>query len=238
VERDLDLGGGVKLRLVLVPAGEFIMGSPEGEDGREADETQHRVRITKPFWLGKYEVTQGQWKAMMGYIFGDFKAAAPVEWVSWNDIQDFLKKASQRTGETVSLPTEAQWEYACRSGTATRFNGGQDSDDSMAKLGWYRSNSNKKTHVVGQQGANAWGLHDMHGNVREWCADQYDSGYYGSSPKDDPTGPPGGGRRVLRGGSWKCSAADCRSARRGWGSSVYRAPGFRVVVSAVVAGPR
>ena len=244
VEKTVDLGDGVVLELVLIPAGPFDMGSPDNEAGpwRGREGPVHRVRITKPFYMGKYEVTQEVWEKVMGSNPSEFKGAKnPVENVSWEDCQDFLKKlnALAKAQGTFRLPTEAQWEYACRAGTKTRFCSG-DADAGLADYAWYDANSGNTTHPVGTKKPNAWGLYDMHGNVQEWCADWYGKDYYGKSPRDDPTGPAVGNVRVLRGGVWNDSPGYCRSA-----SCSYLAPtsrfddyglGFRVVAVAVSAG--
>jgi formylglycine-generating enzyme required for sulfatase activity len=217
-EISFDLGNGVKLEMVLIPAGEFLMGSPDSENGRFPDEgPQHRVRITRPFYLGKYLVTQEQWQAVMGNNPSNFKGPEnPVEMVSWDDCQQFLAKLNAKTSEQPGkfvLPTEAQWEYACRAGSKTRYCFGDD-DSELGEYAWYHANSGGKTHPVGGKKSNAWGLYDMHGNVWEWCQDWYDEGYYAKSPTDDPAGSDGGANRVFRGGGWSDPAGDCRSAPR------------------------
>ena len=225
-ELTVDLGKGVKLEMVLIPAGEFLMGSPDSDKVADSDEKpQHRVRITKPFYLGKYLVTQQQWEAVMGSNPSEFKGPKnPVEEVSWDDCQQYLDKLNKRQGNPASkfvLPTEAQWEYACRAGSKTRYCFGDD-EKQLGEYAWYGANSGDKTHPVGEKKPNAWGLYDMHGNVWEWCQDWYDGGYYAKSPTDDPTGPATGSDRVDRGGSWFNPAWGCRSAgRNGYG------PGFR-----------
>ncbi|MGD0090549.1 MAG: bifunctional serine/threonine-protein kinase/formylglycine-generating enzyme family protein [Planctomycetota bacterium] len=228
----LDLSRGVKLELVLVPAGAFLMGSPETEKDRGLDEIQHQVALSKPFYMGKYAVTQEQYEAVMGHNPSFFKGPKhPVERVPWNDAQQFCIKASAVTGKTILLPSEAQWEYACRAGTATRFNtGGQDS--ALEQAAWFDRNADRRTHPVGQQEPNAWGLFDMHGNVWEWMQDFYSEKYYAESPPVDPRGPAEGRARVLRGGSWDCAPDRCRSARRGSGFPGIRANnrGFRCMV--------
>ena len=211
----VDLGGGVKLEMVLIPAGEFLMGTP-GESSGEMP--QHRVRITRPFCLGKYLVTQEQWEAVMGSNPSKFKGPKnPVENVSWDDCQAFIAKLNANTGEQQGkflLPTEAQWEYACRAGSTTKYYFGDD-ERQLGDYGWYDANS-EGTHPVGKKKPNAWGLYDMHGNVGEWCADYWDGRYYEGSPTNDPTGPNGttGWLRVRRGGSWNGPADWCRSASR------------------------
>ena len=215
VEKSVDLGDGVNLELVLVPAGRFRMGSPAKEKDREDNEAQHWVVITRPFYIGKYEVTQEVWEKVMGTNPSWFKGAKnPVECVSWDDCQDFLKKlnASGKAQGTFRLPTEAEWEYACRAGTKSRFCSG-DADGALADYAWYGANSGG-THPVGTRKPNAWGLFDCHGNVWEWCADWYGYDCYTRWPKDDPTGPATGSDRVLRGGPWDFNPGFCRSSGR------------------------
>jgi formylglycine-generating enzyme required for sulfatase activity len=225
VEKVLDLGGGVKLELVLIPAGEFMMGSPANEAERGKDEgPQHKVRLTKPFYMGKHEVTQEQWERVMGNNPSHFKGAKhPVEKVSWNDTQEFIKKLNARVGEkgAFGLPTESEWEYACRAGTGTPFHTGNTISTDQAnydgnytygagRKGAYR----EKTMPVGSLASNAFGLYDMHGNVYEWCQDWFADKYPGGE-RTDPPGPATGQYRVLRGGSWNLDPWNCRSAYRG-----------------------
>ena len=229
--------GGVTMELVLIPAGEFMMGSPASEAKRQKDETQHRVRITKPFYMGKYEVTQAQHQAVMGANPSKFKGASnPVEMVSWNNATEFCRKLSQRTGQQVRLPTEAEWEYACRAGTTTPFHYGNSLSSTQANFngrypygGAAKGDYRGKTMPVGSFQPNAWSLYDMHGNVWEWCADWYEN--YGGAATD-PTGPANGGYRVLRGGGWNNNGYSCRSASRYWNDPSNRNLnyGFRVVV--------
>ena len=225
-ERTFDLGKGIKLEMVLIPAGEFLMGSPDSDGNAGDDEKpQHRVRITKPFYLGKYHVTQEQWQAVMGNNPSHFTSPKnPVEQVSWNDCQQFLEKINAKTGMQGGkfvFPSEAQWEYACRAGSTPRYCFGDDAS-MLGEYAWYATNSGETTHPIGEKKPNAWGLCDMHGNVWEWCADWHDDGYYAHSPSDDPTGPATGSDHVIRGGAWVNPARDCRAAARGRGS-----PGFR-----------
>jgi len=221
-EVTLDLGGGVTMDLVLMPADEFLMGSPENEAGRDGDEgPQHRVTIARPFYLGKYEVTQAQWQAVMGNNPSSFKGDAklPVETVSWEDCQQFCQRLNERLagaghGVRVRLPTEAEWEYACRAGSTGRFCFG-DSDGQLGDYAWYGGNGGNQTHPVGRKKPNAFGLYDMHGNVWEWCEDWYHSSYSGAV--DDGSAWTAGGElsaRVLRGGSWFNNPAYCRCAYR------------------------
>jgi hypothetical protein len=203
--RTLTLPGGATLELVWCPAGSFTMGSPPDEPGRQEDECQHRVNLTKGFWLGKYPVTQRQWRSVTGgnpsyYLGGDL----PVENVNWNDCLEFCAKA----GHGLRLPTEAEWEYACRAGSRGAYGGTGRLND----MGWFGSVFLGRTHPVGEKRANAWGLHDMHGNVWEWCADWYAADI--SSAATDPRGAENGDWKVIRGGAWDSSAWYCRSARR------------------------
>ena len=232
-ELTLDLGNKVTMKLVSIPSGKFMMGSPASEKDRfDSEGPQHEVTISKAFYMGGYSVTQEQYEQIMGKNPSQFKGAQnPVENVSWDDAVEFCKKLSQKTGKTVRLPTEAEWEYACRAGSKTRFSYGDDND--YANLGdyaWYDKNSDKKTHPVGQKKPNAWGLYDMHGNVWQWCSDWYDS--YANAKNTDPQGPASGTSRVLRGGSWYNLPQNCRSARRSWNDPDDRFHnfGFRVVV--------
>ena len=206
----LDLGDGVSMRFNPIPAGQFAMGSPPTEQGRSYAELQRPVTITKPFYLGIYEVTQIQWLTIMGTSPSRFSGSDfPVERVSWDDAVEFCNKLSEKTGRKVRLPTEAEWEYACRAGTTTAFNTGDALKPDQANFGESRKN---QTTPVGSYPANALGLFDMHGNVWEWCADRY--GDYPEGAATDPQGPERGTNRVLRGGSWGHSADFCRSASR------------------------
>jgi formylglycine-generating enzyme required for sulfatase activity len=231
-EISLDLGSNVTMKLVLIPAGKFTMGSPNSEKGRKADEVpQHEVTITKAFYMGVYEVTQGQYEAVTGSNPSNFKGAQnPVEQVSWDDAVAFCRKLSEKTRKPVRLPTEAEWEYACRAGTKTAYSFG-DEEKALGYYGWFDENAKKQTHPVGQKKPNPAGLYDMHGNVREWCSDRYGEGYYAQGKAVDPQGPDTGSR-VLRGGGWYGNPQDCRSAFRSWGSpgGRYTGIGFRVSV--------
>lgn len=203
------------MEFVYIPPGAFTMGSPTTEEGRDEDEKQHRVTLTKGFFMQTTEVTQGQWKEVMGGNPSRFPRCGddcPVEAVSWNDIQSFIGKLNQREGkDRYRLPTEAEWEYAARAGHTTRFSFGDDSAR-LRLFAWYRVSSGGKTHAVGSKKPNAWGLYDMHGNVWERCQDWY--GAYPEGAATDPTGPPSGTYRVLRGGSWFRVHRSVRSANR------------------------
>ena len=218
-ERSFSLPGGGEMEFVWIGPGTFMMGSPESEEGRWSREGPlHEVEISEGFWLGKYEVTQGEWESVMGsnpsYHTGDSRR--PVEQVSWYDVQAFIALLNYAAGEAVyRLPTEAEWEYACRAGTSTRY-GYQVSDPNprLDDYAWYDCNDGCDTKVVGQKKANDWGLYDMHGNVSEWVQDWYDSGYYNDSPRVDPQGPDTGSARVSRGGYFVRNAQFVRSAIR------------------------
>lgn len=201
------MAGVAGIELVLIPAGEFAMGESDGEPD---EQPVHQVKIGQPFYLGKYEVTQAQWKQIMGDNPSKFVGDdLPVDNVSWKDVQVFLQRLND-AGDPFfyRLPTEAEWEYACRAETKGKYAGSLDA------LAWYFDNSGGQTHPVGQKAPNAFGLHDMHGNVREWCQDWYDDLYYKKTPADDPTGPTNGTWRAIRGGSYFANAAACRSAVR------------------------
>ena len=298
----VDLGGGVKMEMVFIPSGEFKIGSGESAEETAAffnihgdniltaffkgEHPQHRVRITKPFYLGTYHVTRGQFRQFVkdsGYktdaekgdvyvppgAFGwdpekkafyhikdySWRKAGfeqtdehPVVNVTWNDAVAFCQWLSRKEGNTYRLPTEAEWEYACRAGTTTRYHSGDDPEtlakvanvaDATAKakfpnLGWAikASDGYVFTAPVGQFKPNAFGLYDMHGNAWQWCADWYGADYYGKSPVDDPTGPDSGTVRVLRGGSWYFWSVFTRSAQRYRGTPgdrhIGHCAGFRV----------
>ena len=233
--------------MIRIEPGTFMMGSPEDELGRRNDEVQHQVTLTQGYWLGQYEITQAQYKAIMKVNPSSFIGAdLPVDTVSWNDAMEFCKKLTEiekaagrlPKGYEYTLPTEAQWEYACRAGTTTALNSGKNLSDKekcpeMDEVGWYYYNSDDKTHPVGQKQPNAWGLYDMHGNVFEWCLDW--KGDYPTSSVTDSTGPSTGSYRVFRGGSWISHAYYCRSARRDYYYPGSRAGnfGFRVALAPV-----
>ena len=279
----VDLGGGAKMEMTLIPAGEFKMGSGESAEDTAAffnktygevflearyfkhEHPQHRVRITKPFYLGTYHVTRGQFRQFVadsGYKTDAEKGERPGAWswdcdkillsfnktyswrnagfeqtdehpvvnVSWNDAMEFCKWLGKKESKTYRLPTEAEWEYACRAGTTTRYYSGDD-PETLAKVGnvadaaakakfpdWKHTIKANDGYVftapAGKFKPNAFGLYDMHGNAYQWCADRFGAEYYAKSPADDPTGPDTGDGRVLRGGSWNFRACNCRSAER------------------------
>jgi uncharacterized protein (TIGR02996 family) len=209
------------MKFAWVPSGTFLMGSPTNEEERSDDETQQTVTLTKGFFMGIHLVTQEQWQAVMGNNPSHFKGEKnlPVEQVSWDDCQEFIKKLREKDKDkrAYRLATEAEWEYACRAGTTTPFHFGETISTAEANYdGNYRYGSGKKrkyrqkTTPVGTFPANAWGLHDMHGNLWEWCQDWY--GDYPNNDVTDPQGPTSGQWRVLRGGSWNYDPQLCRSA--------------------------
>ncbi len=249
----------IGMEFVPIPAGEFFMGSTPAEidhvvqsyvvqsDGKglrqyvEDEMPQHQVRITQPFYLGKYEVTQREWQAVMGNnpsgSQGDLNR--PVEMVSWNDVQEFIQKLNAKEGGAkYRLPTEAEWEYACRADSTTAYSFGDDPNQ-LGEYAWYKDNSGRKTHPVGQLKPNAWGLYDMHGNVWEWVADHWYNNYK-NAPNDGRAwiDDPRGASRVVRGGSWGDVALDCRAAFRGHDAPDRRdfGLGFRLARS-VALGP-
>jgi formylglycine-generating enzyme required for sulfatase activity len=244
----------VGMRLVLIPAGKFVMGSPADEKGRFPNERQREVEITKPFYMGVHEVTQKQYREVTGNNPSFFSKQGkgqdrvkaqdtdsfPVENVTWQQAVDFCKKlsdlpAEKKAGRVYRLPTEAEWEYACRAGSTTAFHQGASLNPNQANFG----HGIERTCKVGSYRANAWGLHDMHGNVAEWCADWFRPGYSRGSPTKDPKGPSSGNHRVIRGGGWVAPEGRCRAAVRFGGSPDLRQPqvGFRVVCEIVPAKP-
>ncbi len=227
----LHLDEGVKLELVPIPAGEFMMGNPDPKLQR-GEGPPHPVKISQSFYMGQYEVTQAQYQAVVGCNPSEFKGhpQRPVGRVSWPEAQTFCRKLGAARGLTVRLPTEAEWEYACRAGTTTRFYSG-DAESALNEVGWYFKNSDTTTHPVGRKKANAWGLYDMHGNVAEWCLDWGEP--YTSSAVTDPQGPDSGNWRVLRGGDYGSNHEYCRSMSRPFlypDDNRFEFTGFRVVV--------
>ncbi|MFM6376501.1 MAG: SUMF1/EgtB/PvdO family nonheme iron enzyme [Microcystis panniformis] len=239
------ISNGVTLEMVSLPAGEFLMGSPDSDSDADVEKPQHPVKVNS-FAIGKYPVTQAQYEAVMGTNPSHFKNNSwfknnlqnPVEQVSWDGAQAFCQKLSQITGKTYRLPTEAEWEYACRAGTTTRYYFGDDANQ-LGDYAWYDGNSQRTTHPVGQKKPNAWGLYDMSGNVWEWCEDDWHDNYIGA-PKDGSAwfikNDNRSHRKCPRGGSWFNNPGNCRSAFR---SSNHRRDndyndlnGFRVVCGA------
>jgi len=218
-----DLGKGVSLEMVLIPAENFMMGSPASEFSRDDDEKQHEVTLMKPFYMGKNEVTQEQWEAMGGDNSSFFKGARfPVTNVSWNGCQEFIKKLNAKTDGGYRLPTEAEWEYACRAGTTTAYSYGDSLTKNDANI------DGGSTKEVWSYKPNAFGLYDMHGNVWEWCEDWY--GDYPEETVTDPKGPETGTKRVMRGGSFYRNESIARSSDRDHGEPSFRnyGIGFRL----------
>lgn len=223
-----NLGGGVTLQMVSIPAGTFLMGAPESEVGSsDSQRPQHRVSLPS-FYMGKYPVTQSQYQAIMGtspsYFHGSDR---PVETVSWHDSVEFCRKLSHRTHQHYRLPSEAEWEYACRAGTTTPFYFGETISPTVVNYG------GEETTVVGIFPANNYGLYDMHGNILEWCADKYHGNYTGAPTDGSVWNSDGTGTYILRGGSWYSKLSYCRSAARNYYSPDRRFPyfGFRVCLS-------
>ena len=255
------IANSIGMKLALIPAGAFFMGTPRSRKGGR-DNIRHQVRINKPFYLGVYEVTQEEYEQVMRKNPSAFRTVQgldtkrfPVEMTTWNDAVEFCRKLSAKSqehqvGRRYRLPTEAEWEYACRAGTATTFCFGDSLSSRQANFdgflpygGAARGPNLQRPAPVGSYQANAFGLYDMHGNIYEWCADGYASDYYEKSPVDDPLGPsmayeyPPGSQgakvKVLRGGGWNGIARLCRSADRYYDSRMrcYNDYGFRVAIS-------
>jgi formylglycine-generating enzyme len=218
----ITIGG---IEFVGIKGGCFNMGSNDHIDEKPV----HRVCVDS-FWMGKYEVTQEQYRAVMGKNPSGFRGSRrPVEKVSWNDAMDFAKKFSKEFGVSVRLPYEAEWEYAARAGTSTKYYWGDSFNDDYA---WYSGNSGEKTNPVGRKKPNPWGLYDMSGNVWEWCMDRFDDRYYGKSPERNPAGSPAGKYRILRGGCWDDYRFNLRSSFRYYINPHcrYYDDGFRLVI--------
>ena len=246
--RTVDLGGGVTMALAWCPPGEFLLGSPAAEQeaalrslpaslsqaAREktsvairAEGPRHAVKLPRGFWMARTEVTRAQWSRVMGADpsrFSDSGPDAPVESVSWDDCQEFVRRLNASpaggSGRLFRMPTEAEWEYAARAGSSTAYCFGDD-PGLLGDHAWFGQDSGMKTHPVGLKKPNAWGLYDTHGNVWEWCADGY--GSYPSASETDPLRPDSGAGRVGRGGGWDDFAGDCRTAYRSYG----RPAGFK-----------
>lgn len=219
----------VGMKLVFAPAGSFTMGSPPSEPGRIANETQSRETIVNGFYIGATEVTQEQWRAVMGTEPSFFKGGElPVEHITWHEADEFCRRLSERESKRYRLPTGVEWEYACRAGTATAYHTG-NGNAALHQAGWFNQNSGNETHPVGRKVANAWGIHDMHGNVSEWCARRPEKDLYRTESAQVNREIKDG--RDHRGGSWGLNAGDCRSASRHRNNGGYRYfdLGFRVV---------
>ncbi len=239
------ISNSVGMRFVRIPKGTFLMGSPPDEEGHIYDEHQHEVTLSRDFYIGVYAVTQRQYQRVIGKNPSRFQGPEvknadssnhPVENVSYDDAVEFCRRLSelsdeQADGRRYRLPTEAEWEYACRAGSKTAFSFGSNATD-LGSHAWYAANSNDMTHAVGGKKPNAFGLYDMHGNVEEWCSDWYDAKYYASSPATDPRGPDSGSLRVFRGGSWRFRLDSLRCADRGYSTPNKRHDeyGIRVVL--------
>jgi formylglycine-generating enzyme required for sulfatase activity len=240
-EISIPISNGIEITFVYIPAGEFMMGSPEDENDRLDNEgLQYRVTISKPFYMGKYEVTQAQWESLMGANPSQFRGNPnhPVECVSWDECQKFIKKFNKLTLRSFRLPTEAEWEYACRAGSEKRFYWGEDPDYSQIKdYAWYYGNNEPSgTKEVGLKKSNKFGLYDMSGNVWEWCEDEWHD-YYAGAPEDGSAWITNYNNsvslRVIRGGCWSNGPWSCRSANRFWyfPDDRYVNLGFRLVSS-------
>jgi formylglycine-generating enzyme required for sulfatase activity len=221
------LPGGIKLEMVILPAGSFTMGSDE----YDSEKPIHQVTL-KQFAIAKYPVTQEQYQAIMGTNPSRFKdnPKNPIERVSWDDARKFCQKLNEKTGKKYRLPSEAEWEYACRAGTQTRYYFG-DNENLLGNYAWYSKNAGSKTHPVGQKKSNNWGLYDMSGNVWEWCEDGWHENYQ-NAPTDGTAWNDNHSQtvsRVLRGGSWFYNPWYCRSACRFYYVFRFDAHGFRVV---------
>jgi formylglycine-generating enzyme required for sulfatase activity len=222
----------IGMEFVPIPAGRFLMGSPNSDrDARDFEKPQHKVTISRPFWLGRYEVTQAEWEAVLGgnpYVRDRsnpyYNLPGMAERITrpnhpatvlWNDAQAFISALNEREGGArYRLPTEAEWEYAARAGTPTRYSFG-DNDRDLERYAWYGGDfQTGGHHPVGAKQPNPWGLHDVHGNVWEWVQDWYDPDYYARTPAIDPQGPEAGRERVVRGGSWHATATSWRTAFR------------------------
>jgi formylglycine-generating enzyme required for sulfatase activity len=235
----VDLNSSVSLDMIWCPPGTFMMGSPETEDGRNFDETEHEVTLTQGYYLGKYEVTQSQYEAVMTGNANSLSAdpsqykggSRPVETVSWDDAQVFLTRLNAQqsanipSGWAYVLPTESQWEYACRAGTATAYSWGNDTNLFRANYIDQTKGGLMKTSDVGNYDANPWGFFDMHGNVWEWTADWFAE--YSSEAQTDPAGPASGSYRVIRGGSWHDNGDQMRSAERDYFPPDFKPSGNR-----------
>ena len=228
----------IGMKLTLIQPGSFLMGSTKGGATANRETPVHKVTLTRPFYLGVYEVTQEQYKKVVGENPSEFPGPKrPVDNVSFYKAREFCEILSQKEDADYRMPTEAEWEYACRAGTATEYPFG-DSPDKLAEYAWFAKNSGKQTHPVGRKKPSPWGLYDMHGNVWEWCDEKYAE--YLQGEQVDPFSNAYSRNRVLRGGSWRSDARECRSAFRGSDKSKSRRNryGFRVVREIPTPKPR
>lgn len=216
----ITLPGNVEMKFRLIPAGSFLMGSPESEQDRESGEgPQHKVTISRPFYMAIHEVTHEQWKAVTGEIrnyagFDGSNFDVPMMTTSWQECSDFIEKLNDLGIGKFRMPTEAEWEYAARAGSTSRFYWGDDPDYmDIEDYAWFDENAEGEGHPVGEKEPNPWGLYDMAGNVWEWCQDWYSE--YGGEDQVDPVGPENGESKVFRGGEWFNPPQNCRSAYRG-----------------------
>jgi formylglycine-generating enzyme required for sulfatase activity len=241
--KTIEIADGVTMEVVWCPAGTFSMGSPDSEQERDSNETLHYVTLSQGFWIGRYEVTKEQWRAVKGATPWEGQDDvldeddSPATYVSWNDCSAFVSDLNDATGLSFAIPTEAQWEYACRAGTETRFYWGDDSEYSiMDDYAWFYDNAEGPgaayAHNVALKSPNPWGLYDMIGNISEWCSDWYKDDL-GDGDEVDPDGPKKGTEKLQRGGSWSSYGNNCRAANR-----THKAPdqanvryGLRVVLS-------
>ena len=232
----------IGMKLVLIHAGSFAMGSQIGTPGRSEAESLHEVTISNSYYIGACEVTQEHYEGVVGHNPSRFRGRQlPVEMVNWLDAISFCKKLSElpeenAAGREYRLPTESEWEYSCRARSGAAYSFG-DAAELLGDYSWFDGNAERQTHPVGQKRANRWGLYDMHGNVCEWCQDWYE--FYPSIKEIDPTGPIGGSLRVRRGGSWRHDAKFCGAAYRYASEPQSRSPdcGFRVALSRIVNQP-
>ena len=222
---------GVTYVFAWCPPGEFTMGSPESEEGHTGSEKEHRVALTQGFWMLESEITVKMWDSVMGkggraVIREKENPLSPASYVTGGAALEFCEKLSRLSGNEITLPTEAQWEYACRAGSNTPYAGAGSLDD----VCWYRENSRNRPHRGKRKAPNAWGLYDMLGNLDEWCRDGYDEAFYSHSPEADPYVPAEGQFRVRRGGNWCSYAEECRAASRAWQNFAPDYTGFRIIL--------
>ena len=224
--------GAVQIDLLRIPPGEFAMGSPEGEEGHASNEGPvRRVRLSKAFYLGRFEITQAQYRAVMGDAPGGAEGDGdmPVSQITYAEALEFCRHLSSAANVDVRLPTEAEWEYACRAGTQERYCSGS-AEAELGRVAWYSGNSQGKAHPVGQKQPNAWGIYDMHGNVWEYCADFIDD--YATMASTDPVGRVTPRHGAMRGGGWMHGSEECRAATRLISDDMFGGAGFRIALNA------